>query len=220
MTNNYNLKSILLDFDGVLVESLDVKKDAFLELFSSYSDDIKSQIVEYHLAHGGVSRYEKFDYFYKYIFKKPITDQIRLELSDRFSKIVKEKMKVVKSVEFTEDFLEIFYEKFKLFVISANPELELRDLIEERGWKKYFKKICGSPMSKVDHIRSIFDTYNLDASESIFVGDSLVDYESAKVCNIPFYLMVNGYNSNFRDDLQDIQGHLNNFNDLISLLNN
>ena len=54
------IKAIIFDFDGVLVESLDIKTRAFAKLFGPEGPDMAKRVVDYHLQNGGVSRYEKF----------------------------------------------------------------------------------------------------------------------------------------------------------------
>src|SRR5687768_6679568 len=42
--------AVVLDFDGVLVESVDVKTRAFARLYSRYGSDVEAEVVAYHLA--------------------------------------------------------------------------------------------------------------------------------------------------------------------------
>jgi beta-phosphoglucomutase-like phosphatase (HAD superfamily) len=61
------IKAIIFDFDGVIVESVDIKTKAFAKLFESESQDVVEEIVSYHLQHTGVSRFEKFQYIFEQI---------------------------------------------------------------------------------------------------------------------------------------------------------
>ena len=63
------LKAIFFDFDGVIVESAGIKTEAFRKLFSNYPDQV-DEIVDYHKANAGISRYDKFDYIYEKILKQ------------------------------------------------------------------------------------------------------------------------------------------------------
>ena len=54
------IKVIIFDFDGVLVESVNIKTEAFAEIYRPYGKLIERKVVNHHLANGGVSRYEKF----------------------------------------------------------------------------------------------------------------------------------------------------------------
>ena len=57
------LSAVIFDFDGVIVESLDVKADAFRSLFADHPEHV-DQIVRLHRENLGVSRYEKFRTIY------------------------------------------------------------------------------------------------------------------------------------------------------------
>ena len=56
------IKNIFFDFDGVIAESVSAKTDAFKELYLPYGGKIANEVVQYHIKHGGVSRFEKFRY--------------------------------------------------------------------------------------------------------------------------------------------------------------
>ena len=56
----------IFDFDGVIAESVSAKTDAFREMYLPYGEEIANQVVDYHINHGGVSRFEKFKYWEKY----------------------------------------------------------------------------------------------------------------------------------------------------------
>ena len=55
------IKVIILDFDGVIVESLDIKTQAFRDLFSNYPEHI-DEIMNYQLEYNPFSRYIKFEH--------------------------------------------------------------------------------------------------------------------------------------------------------------
>ena len=47
--------AIIFDFDGVLVESVDVKTNAFAMLYAEHGPDVVKRVVAYHQEHGGIS---------------------------------------------------------------------------------------------------------------------------------------------------------------------
>ncbi len=85
------LRAIAFDFDGVLAESVDTKTQAYASLFNNESDEAVRNIVEYHLKHGGVSRFEKFKTFYREILQRPLSEERFQELCDQFSILVSKK---------------------------------------------------------------------------------------------------------------------------------
>ena len=56
------LKALILDFDGVLVESNDIKTEAFKTVFAEYPEHHR-RMIDYHHANMSLSRVEKFRYF-------------------------------------------------------------------------------------------------------------------------------------------------------------
>ena len=58
------IKNILFDFDGVIHDSNTVKTDGFRTIFNKYPKNIVENLVEYHEANGGISRYSKIRYFF------------------------------------------------------------------------------------------------------------------------------------------------------------
>ena len=62
--NSY--KNIFWDFDGVIKDSLEIKTNAFYQLFQEYGIDIANKVKEHHLLNGGMSRYEKMPIYLKW----------------------------------------------------------------------------------------------------------------------------------------------------------
>jgi|GEM_PF-7033688 len=56
-------KTLVFDCDGVLLNSNKVKTQAFYRAAQQYGDNAAQSLVDYHLKHGGVSRYKKFKFF-------------------------------------------------------------------------------------------------------------------------------------------------------------
>jgi len=183
------LKVIILDFDGVILESVDIKTRAFRELFKDYPEHVDA-IVEYHLKHGGVSRYKKFSYIYGNILKQPLTDEKLAELGKRFSQLVVDEVKKCAFVPGALEFLAKYSKKLKLFVASGTPEDELRIIADERGLSKYFMGLYGAPATKSEIIERIMTHEKLGRNRIVYVGDSTTDYEEAKKAGVQFIALV------------------------------
>ena len=181
------IKAIIFDFDGVLVESAEIKSQAFRELFSKWSDKVDA-IVAYHKSNMGVSRYVKFQYIYEEILNKPYSEGIGRDLSTQFSEIVLDKIKGAPLVNGTKEFLEMNYQKYLLFISSGTPQDELDDIVSYKNIEKYFKNIFGSPMTKQNSIGIIKRKYYLECDEMVFVGDADSDKEAADNAGIHFVL--------------------------------
>lgn len=179
------LKLIILDFDGVIVESTDIKTEAFRKLFSDYPKQVDI-IVEYHKKHAGVSRYEKFSYIHENIFRRPLDEEKLAELGERFSALVVDEIKTCPLVSGALEFLEKYSKRVKLFIASSTPEDELRYLVKARGLQKYFRGMYGAPSKKSEIASRITEGEGVKKGDAMFVGDSAADHAEAEKAGIPF----------------------------------
>ena len=180
-----DLRVIMLDFDGVLVESVGIKDQAFKKLFVSYPEKL-DEIMSYHLAHNATIRFEKFQYIYDNILKIKYTENIKNNLSKQFSDYVVQNIIDCPSVKGSIEFLDYFYSRVSLYVISTNPPKELAKIIQARGLTKYFKKVYAFPWKKADAMKDILEKENLRNNQAIYIGDSPEDRKSSAQVNIPF----------------------------------
>jgi HAD superfamily hydrolase (TIGR01549 family) len=177
--------TIILDFDGVILESVSVKTDAFRDLFSAYPEHVE-EIVLFHKKNGGMSRFDKFRYIYKNILKMPLREEEMQALSQKFTQLVLTKVLCVPYVPGAEEFLNQCSGKMSLFVVSATPQEELEYIIEKRGLKQFFNNVFGSPKRKEEHIKNILSENSVPAGSVVFIGDSLNDWKAAQETGIRF----------------------------------
>ena len=193
------VQAILFDFDGVILDSVDVKGWAFGKLFDDYSEYV-DEIVTFHHDNGGMSRYEKFRYIYKNILKKPLPEKEFKQLCNDFSKLVYHRVLECDFVPGAIEFLRKYYKKIPLFIISATPQEEIVNIVNAKGLSKYFKGVFGSPTPKGVWVKKIINEQNLDPIKAIFVGDAMSDYNAAKEGDIYFVGMFgNSKNDIFKD---------------------
>lgn len=176
---------ILLDFDGVIIESVGIKDQAFEELYRDYPQ-FSSQIMAYHLSHNATIRYDKFRYIAEDILKEPYDSQKEKELSKKFSNLVFDKLVRCPFVEGAVEFLEYFSRQLPLYLISISPENELLKILNARSLEGYFKEVYANPPSKSEAFKKILASEQVDASESVYIGDTPEDYQAATTTGIPF----------------------------------
>ncbi|MEZ5333351.1 MAG: HAD family hydrolase, partial [Thermoanaerobaculia bacterium] len=80
-------RAVVFDFDGVIVESVEVKSRAFVELFPD-RPDLHEAILEHHRDHLGLSRYEKIRWILAELLDEPADEERVDELAARFSDLV------------------------------------------------------------------------------------------------------------------------------------
>ncbi|OHB34013.1 MAG: hypothetical protein A2Y09_08250 [Planctomycetes bacterium GWA2_39_15] len=197
------IKAVIFDFDGVLVESVDIKTKAFAKLFESEGNDIVEKVVVYHVKNAGISRFEKFKYIYKEIINRPLTEEIFDDLCQRFSHLVVDEVVSAPYVKGAKEFLDGYANKYMCFVASATPQDEMEEIIKRRHMQGYFKGVYGSPKKKGDIVREILAAYTLEHNEMpfnsalspqsfVYVGDALSDYQAAKDNSIRFIARITG----------------------------
>ena len=215
------IKAIIFDFDGVLVESVDIKTRSFARLFESEGKEVVDKVLNYHLQHGGVSRYEKFNYIYNNILCRQLTDEIFNDLCKRFSKLVFGEVVKAPYVKGSKEFLDNNTTNYIFFVCSATPQKEIESIIQRRNMSIYFKEIYGSPLSKAEIIQKILNNNNLSSQEIVYVGDSLTDYEATKDKQIFFIARINNNDNFFKNNNSCIKiNDLSNLEDRLRDISN
>jgi beta-phosphoglucomutase len=179
------LRLLILDFDGVILESVSVKTEAFRTLFSTEPDHV-DEIVAFHIKNGGMSRFDKFRYIYDHILKKELDPATFDRLSEKFAALVFEAVIKVPFVPGAAEFLERWSEVIPLFIVSATPETELAEIVRARALTRYFRKVYGAPRKKADCIREILAKNGSRGSEALFVGDALNDLAAARAASVKF----------------------------------
>lgn len=188
------IKNIFFDFDGVILDSMSIRDKGFKEIVSRYTEDEKiiDDFLEFHRYNAGLSRFFKFRYFFEKMLQKNISEKIILELANDFSKIMKKELINKRYlINETINFIIENYEKYNMYIVSGSEQNELRYLCKKLGIDNYFKIILGSPIHKNELVKNILNKEKLDSKESILIGDSINDYDSAIVNDIKFY----GYNN-------------------------
>lgn len=180
-------QAIIFDFDGVVVESGDIKTQAFGNLYRTYGETVMTAVMQYHSANGGMSRYQKFHYFQQHLLKKPpLTPDEEQLLDQRFSELVVEAVIASETVPGAAELIRKEAARIPLFIASGTPEAELKTIVMRRGLAPYFTAVRGSPTPKQMLIADILSSHALSPERVLMIGDALIDYESAQANKIAF----------------------------------
>lgn len=180
------MKAIIFDFDGVILDSVDVKTKAFKEMYSVFGDDVTQKVVEYHLLHGGISRYEKFKYFHKNFLNITLSNSEVNHMASEFSNIVFDKVCNSEYIQGALEFLKYSHEKYLTFICTGTPEVEIKKILSAKKLSIYFNSVYGSPKTKVEIIKKIIIENKLNSSEILFIGDAMTDYNASRKTNLNF----------------------------------
>ncbi len=180
--------ALVFDFDGVLIESVEIKSRAFLEVFGAYPEHHEA-IARYHLHHLGISRFEKFAWVYEALLGRRIEPEESAELGRLYSEIVFAQARDCPAVPGADRALERLQAAgVPLYVASGTPETELRQLVEARGWSPRFRAVFGSPRLKPEILRRVTRELALPPGDVVMVGDGRSDHDAALDAGVRFVL--------------------------------
>ena len=178
---------VVFDCDGVILDSNEMKSEAFAQSLRGESDELIEQFIAYHKSNGGISRYKKIDYFFHQIKKetKNVEQQIADTL-DKYSAIVKKGLNECSYIAgVIETIKTLQQENIPLYVVSGSDEEELNQVFHDRGIKKQFKEIYGSPKTKIENLEKIQKSRG-NLANGVVLGDSKSDMLAAEFYNLDF----------------------------------
>jgi phosphoglycolate phosphatase-like HAD superfamily hydrolase len=178
--------TIVFDFDGVLVESVNIKTQAFVELYRPYGKEVATEVAAYHLAHGGVSRCQKFRHFHSILLGKTLSKEEEERLATEFSKLVEDAVVAAPWVAGARDFVARHYRRIPLHIASATPTEELLRIVNRRGMRSFFREVVGAPQSKGAILNHIILAGGYVPERVLMVGDALTDFDGAQETGVAF----------------------------------
>jgi len=187
--------ALLLDFDGVILDSVGIKVDAFLKLYAHEDPDKRQKILEHQRLHGGVTRRVKFRYFETHLFGRDGSDETVERLAAEYARLVHEAVLACPFIPGAQEFLDGAHRRADMHVVSGTPDEELKDIVERRGLARYFVSVHGAPTTKSDAFRAILRGYGYDPERVLAIGDAMTECEAAAMLGIPFLGIT--YDSDF-----------------------
>ena len=178
-------KIIIWDFDGVIVDSMQIRLNAFKFALEGFEFEIVEDLLEHHKVNGGISRYVKFE---RIINKFPDAS-LKLEyLLERYSRYIEANLFDERILNYPIiNTIKVLYQfGFDQYIASGSDESELRKLVDHFGIVNLFKGVYGSPRPKPDIIGSIIENEDLQLFHYLMIGDTINDLEAAELNGIKF----------------------------------
>ena len=181
------IRAVVYDFDGVILESAGVKTDAFVELYAAHGADVVARVRAHHLANLGISRFKKFAWIAEHVLGQPLSDAESAALGVRFSDLALAKVLAAPFVPGAEAALAAVAARgLPMFVASGTPVDELRMIVERRGLAAWFREVHGAPREKPEVLRDVMARHGLVPDDVLFIGDGMSDYKAARAVGTPF----------------------------------
>jgi phosphoglycolate phosphatase-like HAD superfamily hydrolase len=196
-----NIDAVIFDFDGTICESLEVKEEAFGEIYSAYGKDISQEVMSFHRENLGVPRTDKFFHYQKNVVGEDHSIEQIKSLCKEFSDIVTEKVILAPFIKGALSFLQENYKEISLFLSSATPQEELIEIAKKKNISHFFKLIAGSPETKAAHVSDVL-ALGYSKERVVYVGDASQDMMAAQKTDISF---IGIGRNNFPKSIQTIE---------------
>lgn len=186
-------KTLIFDCDGVILDSNKIKTEAFYCAALPYGELAAQALVDYHITHGGISRYKKFAFFLEDLVPnhaEGVQGPGLEELLESYANFVKEGLLTCEVAEGLLELREILPETNWL-IVSGGDQAELRKVFAERDLEGLFNGgIFGSPDTKDVILNRELSNGNIQLP-ALFLGDSKYDYQAAIKAGLDFVFLYN-----------------------------
>jgi len=182
-----SIKLLVLDCDGVILDSVSVKDDAFIASGLLYGEEISQWILAAHQAVPGMSRHILFDELFRKWFHREIREEEREKLNAEFRRVSRDRLLEVPAIPGALETVKKWQGKLPIYVCSGAPQEDLQDLFDARGLTPLFTRVCGSPPVKTELLEKIVQEAGVKPEETVMVGDTITDYNAARDVGTLFY---------------------------------
>lgn len=183
--------TLVFDCDGVILDSNQIKTEAFRGIASRYGEAAASELVAYHQKHGGISRYRKFEHLFHGILGRAPQDG---ELASCLTAFAGSVHAELLSCDIAPGLQELrgVTPGASWMIVSGGDQAELREIFHQRSIAHLFDGgIFGSPTTKDEILRAQLGSGVL-RQPGLLLGDSQLDYECARQAGLDF-VFVHGW---------------------------
>ena len=184
-------KTLVFDCDGVILNSNQVKTDAFYQVALPYGESVARALVDYHIANGGISRYQKFNYLLEAILPKYAPSLSAPSLEELLEQYAKRALQGLLTCEVASGLKELkdATPNARWAIVSGGDQSELRHVFTQRGLSELFDAgIYGSPDSKHQILAREISNGTIQ-SPALFLGDSKYDYQASSKAGLDFVFL-------------------------------
>ncbi|WP_126174618.1 HAD family hydrolase [Altericroceibacterium xinjiangense] len=175
----------VFDCDGVVLDSNRLKTEAFRRAVLTYGEEAAQALVDHHVLNGGISRFEKFRYFFDKIAAPGVSGPTYEELLSAYTQAVRNGLHECSIVPGLERFRQATAGR-RWLIVSGGSQGELREVFTARRIDHLFDGgIFGSPDNKDMILARELGSGNIQ-KPALFIGDSKYDYLAAAAAGLDF----------------------------------
>lgn len=179
-----------MDCDGVIFDTNALKCDAFRVALEGYPKPAVEALVAHHRRTGGVSRYSKFELFFREMHPVASPDEAMQVALDRFARHCELGYARMRPRPEALAFAELFGGPTSVYVVSGSDQDELRRVFDRQDLSHRFAGVFGSPTKKLSHLRALLERHGVQPRDALFVGDGWGDWEAARALDLPFVFLA------------------------------
>jgi phosphoglycolate phosphatase-like HAD superfamily hydrolase len=215
------IQCVAFDFDGTLVDSNEIKRQAFFDVLSDCDPDgsVVSKVLD--VIRPG-DRYDVAREIARLLFERGAIpadlDQAGCARRwvEAYTRRCEEAVSKCPEIPGAGAAIEwLTGRKIALYVASATPEEPLRRVVQLRSMSRHFRGIFGGPASKLDNLRRVREHAGIAVGELLFVGDGEDDRSAAADFGCHFAGVVRPGASRFAREPRCRIGDLSGLRDVV-----
>jgi len=184
-------QTLVFDCDGVVLDSNKVKTQAFYQAALPYGEPAAQALVQYHVAHGGVSRYKKFAHFLDVLVPEHSNMSNGPDLNALLAAYATAVQEGLLQCQIAPGLAELraATPNARWLIVSGGDQAELRTVFASRGIADWFDGgIFGSPDTKDEILARELVNGSITGS-ALFIGDSKYDYQASRKAGLDFVFL-------------------------------
>lgn len=183
-------KTLVLDCDGVVLNSNKTKVNAYFEVAKRHgaTDEQAQALVDHHVQKGSFPRNGKIEYYLKHIRKQEITPELMQAYMHTFDEILDRTLMECEIASGLQA-MRAKTAQAKWMLLSGGDQRELRTIFAKRDLAPLFDAgIFGGPDTKDIVLAREIQNGNLQLP-ALFIGDSKYDFEAATRAGLDFVFL-------------------------------
>lgn len=188
------IKNIIFDFNGTILDDAylcyDIERIMFKDIgltlfdFNDYKDNFIHPVSAYYELLGIKNEEHNYDELNKIFF-------------DEYKKRYLKEAKVFPNAK--ETFMYLKNRGYNLYILSATEINTLKEQLKYYGIDQFFDELVASNKidgkGKIEYGKEFVDSHHFDKTNTLLIGDTDHDYETAIALNINILMFASGHNS-------------------------
>ncbi len=185
------VRVLYLDFDGVIMDSMKLKLEAYAYALEKHSFT-KDSIERIQRRLSGLSRQHILPAMYRELSGNIMSDRDYEEALERFTRFDESSRERMQFKPGTLEFLNTVVGRLPMAIVTGTPQEVIDRTVERFGLGRYFTEICGTPGDKPFHLRRLMNTHQVQPQDCAFVGDAIGDQQAARDTAMAFVAVDEG----------------------------